>query len=144
MKIYFDNCCLNRPFDDQLQIRIRLETEAKLKIQDGVSVGSINLVWSYVLDYENSKNPFEERRKQIHEWRNLASFQVQASDKIIEASNYFLSIGMRKFDALHIACAIEGKCDYFLTTDDKVLSKDNEIDGLMIIDPFGFIKEVNL
>ena len=27
-RIYFDACCLNRPFDDQSQARIRLETEA--------------------------------------------------------------------------------------------------------------------
>jgi len=29
MKLYLDNYCFNRPFDDQTQIRIRLETEAK-------------------------------------------------------------------------------------------------------------------
>ncbi|MFN0197095.1 MAG: PIN domain protein, partial [Planctomycetaceae bacterium] len=33
MRIYLDNCCFNRPFDDQRQIRVRLETEAKLCIQ---------------------------------------------------------------------------------------------------------------
>ncbi|MFO7884916.1 MAG: hypothetical protein R6U68_08850 [Desulfobacteraceae bacterium] len=33
MKIYLDNCCFNRPFDDQTSLRIRLETEAKLDIQ---------------------------------------------------------------------------------------------------------------
>ena len=65
MKIYLDNCCLNRPFDDQSQFRIRLESEAKLKIQDEIRVGSFELIWSYVLDYENSKNPFEERRKRL-------------------------------------------------------------------------------
>jgi len=27
-----DNCCFNRPFDDQTQTRVRLETEAKLEI----------------------------------------------------------------------------------------------------------------
>ncbi|MGH2585054.1 MAG: hypothetical protein ACRDJE_09075 [Dehalococcoidia bacterium] len=30
MRIYFDVCCLNRPFDDQRQERVRLETEALL------------------------------------------------------------------------------------------------------------------
>ena len=33
MRVYLDNCCYNRPFDDQAQLRIRLETEAKLEIQ---------------------------------------------------------------------------------------------------------------
>jgi len=33
MRIYLDNCCYNRPFDDQNQLSVRLETEAKLAIQ---------------------------------------------------------------------------------------------------------------
>ncbi len=28
MKIYLDNCCLNRPFEDQASLRVRLESEA--------------------------------------------------------------------------------------------------------------------
>ncbi len=36
MRIYLDNGCLNRPFDDQRQIRIRIETEAKLYIQEKI------------------------------------------------------------------------------------------------------------
>ncbi|MGL4209325.1 MAG: hypothetical protein ACRCTY_08050 [Candidatus Adiutrix sp.] len=56
-KIYLDNCCYNRPFDDQSHIKIRLETEAKLYIQASVREGEYYLVWSYMLDYENSDNP---------------------------------------------------------------------------------------
>ena len=33
MRVYLDNCCYNRPFDDQDQLKVRLETEAKLRIQ---------------------------------------------------------------------------------------------------------------
>ena len=32
LKLYLDNCCFNRPFDDQSQLLVRLETEAKLFI----------------------------------------------------------------------------------------------------------------
>ncbi len=28
MDIYLDNCCFNRPFDDQTSLRIHLESEA--------------------------------------------------------------------------------------------------------------------
>ena len=31
-KIYLDTCCLNRPFDDQTQERVRLESEAVLAV----------------------------------------------------------------------------------------------------------------
>ena len=33
MRIYLDMCCFNRPYDDQTQPRIRIETEAKVVIQ---------------------------------------------------------------------------------------------------------------
>ena len=69
MKIYLDNCCFNRPYDDQSYLRIRLEAEAKLKIQEDIRKGDFKLVWSYILDYENGKNPFRERREQISKWK---------------------------------------------------------------------------
>ena len=65
MRVYLDNCCFNRPFDDQSQARIRLESEAKLEIQQRIKDRGIELAWSYVLDYENQANPFEERRDTV-------------------------------------------------------------------------------
>ncbi len=62
MKIYLDNCCYNRPYDDQTQIRISLETQAKLYIQDLVKNKKLDLVTSYILWYENSENPFIMRK----------------------------------------------------------------------------------
>ena len=44
MRLYLDNCCFNRPFDDQSQLKVRLETEAKLFIQQGILVGRYELV----------------------------------------------------------------------------------------------------
>jgi hypothetical protein len=36
MMVYLDKCCFNRPFDDQKQLRIRLEAVAKLGIQEKI------------------------------------------------------------------------------------------------------------
>lgn len=30
IRVYLDNCCFNRPYDDQSQIKINLEAQAKL------------------------------------------------------------------------------------------------------------------
>lgn len=46
--IYLDNCCYNRPYDDQSQIRINLETQAKLYIQKLIVDKKIELVYSYM------------------------------------------------------------------------------------------------
>ena len=52
MRIYLDNCCFNRPYDNQSQIRIHLETEAKLHIQELIKKQELDLVVSYMLEYE--------------------------------------------------------------------------------------------
>jgi len=67
LKIYLDNCCFNRPFDDQSQIKIRIETEAILYIQEKIIDKKFDLVRSYMLDYENSFNPFVEKRISIED-----------------------------------------------------------------------------
>jgi hypothetical protein len=72
MRIYLDNCTFNRPFDDQSFIRIRLESEAKLHIQEKIKSGEIELVWSYILEFENEQNPFDERKDAIKRWKGSA------------------------------------------------------------------------
>ncbi len=84
MKIYLDICCFNRPFDDQSQLRIRLESEAKLKIQTDIQAGNFDLVWSYILEGENEANPFEERKRAIREWKNYAIMDFDAETTILD------------------------------------------------------------
>jgi len=56
LRIYLDLCCFNRPYDDQGQVRIRLETEAKLVLQQKVRDGACELLWSSILDYESAES----------------------------------------------------------------------------------------
>jgi predicted nucleic acid-binding protein len=123
MRLYLDNCAFNRPFDDQSRIRIRLETEAKLYIQERIKQGKVYLVWSYILDIENDQNPFEEKRSAIERWKKLAVVDIEETDTLKERANSFLAYGVKAKDALHVAAAIEGKADVFITTDDGLLKK---------------------
>ena len=115
MRVYLDNCTFNRPFDDQTQIRIRLETEAKLYIQERIQDGTLELAWSYILDYENTANPFEERRNVIQNWKASAFIDVDANLEILIKANSLIEIGLPNKDALHLACSVAAKCDYFIT-----------------------------
>lgn len=142
MKIYLDNCCFNRPFDDQSQLRIKLESEAKLKIQTDIQAGNLDLVWSYILEAENEANPFEERKRAIREWKNYTIMDINEETALLDKAKMLNQIGLRSKDALHISCAISAGCQYFLTTDDKILNKNALIEELTIIDPIGFIREV--
>lgn len=141
MKIYLDNCCLNRPFDDQKQLRIKLETEAKLNIQERIFKKEIELTWSYILDFENAANPFEQRRYAISSWKNHASVNTNETKKIVEMAERFHQMGIKSKDSLHIACAISMQCEYFLTTDNELINKAADIKEISVIDPISFIRE---
>jgi len=139
MKIYLDNCCYNRPFDSQSDIIVKLESEAVSFIQEQVKFGKLDLVWSYIMDYENSLNPFEDRRISIEKWQQYAKEDVNVNVEVVEqAENLISSLNIKKKDALHIACALHADCQYFLTTDLKLLNKT--IYGISIINPIDFLK----
>ena len=141
MKLYLDNCMFNRPYDDQSNIKILLEAEAKLKIQEEIRSGVYKLIWSYVLDYENAQNPFRERREQIIKWKRYAHIDMEAQEDILQLAKSLNQQGLKKFDALHLACAINAQAEYFLTTDNGILKKAKINQNIQIINPIDFIKE---
>lgn len=57
MKIYLDMCVYNRPFDDQSQPRIMFESQCVVIIIAHASSGDLKILNSFVLEYENSRNP---------------------------------------------------------------------------------------
>jgi len=142
MRIYLDNCCFNRPYDDQSQLRIQLETEAKLRIQENIRSNLYTLIWSYILDYENNKNLFRERKEQIEQWRKYSKIDIQEDVELLNIASKIRLQGIQKMDSLHIACAIKAKAEYFLTTDDGILKKSMPVKNVRIVDPIDFIKEV--
>ena len=135
--IYLDNCCYNRPYDDQAQLRIELETKAKLHVQQQIAENEISLVSSVIIEYENNDNPYELRKHVISDFLQHASDYVDKSDDVVAIANEICSKGIKTKDASHLACAIYAECDYFLTTDDKLLKfKD---DRIKTINPVDFI-----
>jgi len=141
MRLYLDNCCFNRPFDDQKQIKIHLETEAKLFIQQKILEDEYELVWSYILEYENSMNPFEARKKAIIEWKSIAKIDIKHSENVFAFAQQSTDKGVKPKDALHIACSIEAQSDFFITTDKRLLKFNSRIKGIRMINPINFINE---
>lgn len=141
MRVYLDNCCFNRPFDDQSSLTIRLETEAKLHIQEMVRVGQIALGWSYILDYENAANPYEERRREIQKWNGLSDVFTGETPEILADMNLGVAAGLKPLDALHVACAMALACEVFLTVDKGILKKANIIENIQITNPIHFMVE---
>ena len=138
MRVYLDNCCFNRPFDDQTQLKIKLESEAKLYIQSKILSGNFKLVWSYILDVENNRNPDEEVRRSISDWKNLAVTYCKENEQILKYAENLQNLGIKPRDALHVACAVYAESDYFLTTDRRLSKK--QVREIPILNPLDFIE----
>jgi predicted nucleic acid-binding protein len=140
MKVYLDNCSYNRPFDDQSQIRIHLETQAKLHIQNLIINKKLLLAYSYISRYENGNSPHTRNKATIEIFfENAVSFvDVDKADIVENRANSIMKYGVKAKDALHISCAIESGCDCFITTDDGILKKYRNGD-IKVCSPIEFI-----
>jgi predicted nucleic acid-binding protein len=139
-RIYLDLCCFNRPYDDQAAIQVRLETEAKLHLQDLVRQGTLELAWSAVLDLENQANPYPEHRIAISQWRALSVVDVSPDGPVEALAEPYVAVGIHAMDALHLACALASGANYFVTTDKRVLKRAANQSGLMVLSPIDLIR----
>lgn len=143
IRLYLDNCCYNRPYDDQTQIRINLETQAKLYLQEMIRDKKVELVTSYVLDYENSRSRYDIQRKAIKRFMDENSTIYVGAGRVQEAENIAKEIqktGVKEKDSLHLACAIIAECDYFISTDDRLLKYTS--DKMQLLTPTEFIRRL--
>ena len=138
MRVYLDNCCYNRPFDDQAQVKVLLETIAKLDIQQKMRDGELEYVWSSVLDFEIGKSRFIDRAMQILPWANGAVTRVLVDDGIRQRAKYFENVGVKPVDALHVACAESAGCDWFFTTDNGLIKKAKTHTSMRVANPVEF------
>jgi len=127
MKVYLDNCCYNRPFDDQSNIMNRMEADAKLFMQEQIKNGSIDLVWSSVNEFENNDNPSFEKRERIAVWKQIATERCNLNETILGKALELERVGLRSKDALHVACAIYVKADSV-----KIENFKKEIEPLIV------------
>ena len=143
VKIYLDNCCYNRPYDDQSEPRVYLESQAKMLIQDLIKQKRFELTTSTVLDYEISKSPYDDRRNAILQFiqdNSNRHVNVNESQDILKYADMIMETGVKFYDAYHVACAIYGGCDYFISTDKRLLKfKSSKI---RIVNPIDFIVEM--
>jgi len=134
LKLYLDTCCLNRPFDDQSQARVSLESQAILSILAKCEAGVFTLVTSEVVKYENDLNPFPQKKAFVESVISSAALFVAVSDRCETRALELESRGFKSFDALHIAVAESAAADYFCSCDDRLLSKARAENDLAVRD----------
>lgn len=121
MKLYLDLCCLNRPFDDQSQARVALESQAVVLILAKIDRGEHSFCNSAALVVENSLSPRTDVRLEIDVLLERAQIWVGHDKAIDERVAELRKAGFKEFDSYHIAAAESADCDYLVTCDDKFL-----------------------
>ncbi|MEW5718283.1 MAG: PIN domain-containing protein [Chloroflexota bacterium] len=126
-RIYLDVSALCRPFDDQSQLRVRLESDAVLLILSQVQSKSCTLIVSPAHIVEIAA--IEERAEREHlqsllETNNAGfRFDLPAARKRAEE---LVRKGIGVADAAHLALAEQAECD-FITCDDRLIRQCQRI-----------------
>ena len=143
LRIYLDTCCYNRPFDDQTQDRIRLESEAVRLILRHVENQEWFLIGSEVLQYEVSRIPHEERKVAVATMLEVVDQEVPISEEVVRLAEALEREGIDAYDAYHLACGTVGKTNVFFTVDDRLAGKASEVEricGFTVTNPVTWIR----
>ena len=146
MKLYCDTNVYNRCFDEQNQLRIRLECTAIEGVYALAEAERLELTWSFMLDYENGLNPHPDRKEWVELLSRMCTDTIAPSSQILTLARRLMKL--RKFkprDSLHVACAQHGGCDFFITCDDTLIRRASRggrqsVLQVKVVNPVEFIR----
>ena len=142
IKVYLDTSIYHRPFDDQTQPKIFLETQAVAIILQMVETRTVDLVSSSVLEYENSRNPYSIKQEAMNRYLQMAGARQIVNEAIRQRSEQLEHNRLKAVDALHVACAEAISSDYFITCDKRLINRCSEL-TLKVVNPVDFVLEIN-
>ena len=144
LKLYLDNCCYNRPFDDLKQEKISLEVGAIDSIINMYVKGKLMIYKSRAIDYEISKMSNGKKKRQVEdlydglELENI-SYTYELDERVEELEKYNIHF----MDGYHIAFAESKKVDYLITVDKQLINASRKAKlKLKVINPVEFVMEV--
>jgi predicted nucleic acid-binding protein len=145
MRVYLDMCCLKRPFDDQSQPRIRLESEAVLALL-GAAPDVVEFLHSAALELENDQNPLAHRAAKVQLWlATLPPLDVPDAP-LAGRTGELTALGLKSFDALHVASAELLGADAFCTCDDRLLATARHHASALavrVVSPIELVQEIH-
>src|SRR5438067_162342 len=103
-----------------------------------VQKGALQLVRSPAHDFENERNPREDRRLATRLWLETAEVSIDTSREISERARALAALGFGPLDALHLAFAEASAARWFVTTDDRLLklaARHHQQFGIAVVTP---------
>jgi hypothetical protein len=143
MRIYFDACCLCRPFDDLSQARIHFEADAVLAFKGMCDTAGWTFAASSVLNVELSRIDDPQKFADVMGIYKDASEYLRVTDAIKQRAQVFQAQGVKTFDSFHLALAEANRYDVLLTTDDDFLRVAQRIQiSIPVKNPIDWLTEV--
>ena len=121
MRIYLDVSCLNRPYDDQRQVRVRLESEATALILGKCERGEWLQVSSDMARIEIDAMPDEDRRARVLALLPDPKVLLKLTDSLFARAEELQALGFKAADAMHVAAAESLEAEAFLSCDDRLV-----------------------
>ena len=145
MKIYLDVSSLNRPFDDQSQMRVRLEAEAVAIIVEECENGAWQQVSSQMAKIEIAAMRDADRRARVLLLLPDEADVLELSEEIFARGKALESYGFKAADAVHVAAGEALEADVFLSCDDRLcrLAKRRRSElKVKVANPLEWLKEI--
>lgn len=119
--LYLDTCCINRPFDDRSQERVRQEVvDIELVLKERARLGW-QWLGSDINSFEVQQNPDDRRRLHALDLLRSTDGHIPVLRDDFKRADTLELRGFPYLDALHIACAERAGADVLLTVDDQLL-----------------------
>lgn len=144
LKLYLDNCCYNRPFDNLEQEKINLEANAIENIFTKCINKEIEIYKSMAIDFEISKIKSDTKRRQVEDlYDAMELIEITYSAEIKQRAKELRQFNIKDMDSLHLAFAESKAVDYFITTDRLLINASKRANlKIKVINPIEFIMEV--
>ena len=145
MRLYFDICCYSRLYDDQMQVKIYMESEAILNILNFSKQNNDEIVGSPALDLEIDQIDNVDKRDKIKYFYNQAitekiTYDHNVINRVKELSE---NSNIKTLDSFHLSFAEKSNVDILLTTDTKFEKACSKMElKVKVINPVNYLMEV--
>jgi len=146
IKLYFDSCIYNRPFDDQTQAKIQNETNAIVDIINAIEENKYVIYSSLAVEMEIEENKDIDKLYKVLLFYNSVNPNKIKLNKSVDdrAMELLEKYNIKYKDGLHVAyCELE-KIDYLLSTDKLFINASSRANlTVKVLNPKDFIEEVS-
>jgi predicted nucleic acid-binding protein len=145
LKLYLDNCCFNRPYDNQAQEKIHLEGEAILTIVKKTKEGNGEIFGSPALELEIGQITNAEKKEKVkYFYRQSISNTIEYNENILNRVKELSEQStIRTLDRFHLAFAENTGVDVLLTTDIKLEKACSKLNlNIKVMNPLNYLLEV--